>query len=245
MVSRSCHAHPYLLVVSPDQAEDEAAVHQGQKITEEEGQAGVEALGQLRILWTQGLSAHIHCPHQASVPALGLALTKATSDLQEPRHSPKALGLFDTPLSLDSQPSWLSFSLRLTLPFPTIMSIPTGSAEDTFFSSFTRYEQHGWHTLAADSPFTLSQSMEALLQSAELGGDYISQAPLQLRVGMCLSPGQWALKRACPIPRPGNAFQRKGGSLRFFLTPAGLLAYNSWSYGRCWGKRHLKEKKPH
>lgn len=75
--------------------------------------------------------------------------------------------------------------------------------------------------------------------------DYISQAPLQLRVGMCLSPGQWALKRACPIPRPGNAFQRKGGSLRFFLTPAGLLAYNSWSYGRCWGKRHLKEKKAH
>ena len=59
----------YLLVVSPDQAEDEATVHQGQQIAEEEGQAGVEALGQLRILGAQGLSAHAHSPHGASVPA--------------------------------------------------------------------------------------------------------------------------------------------------------------------------------
>lgn len=57
---RSQHAHPYLLVVGPDQAEDEAAVHQGQQIAEEEGQAGVQALGQLCILGAKGLSAHAH-----------------------------------------------------------------------------------------------------------------------------------------------------------------------------------------
>lgn len=79
-VCHSHHAHPYLLVVSPDQAEDKAAVHQGQQITEEEGQAGVEVLGQLHVLGEQGLSGHAHPPHQASIPALGLALAKATSD---------------------------------------------------------------------------------------------------------------------------------------------------------------------
>ena len=68
-VRRAHHAHAYLLVVSPDQAEDKATVHQGQQIAEEEGQAGVEALGQLRILGAQGLSAYAHSPHGASVPA--------------------------------------------------------------------------------------------------------------------------------------------------------------------------------
>lgn len=98
-VCRAHHAHFYLLVESPDQAEDEAAVHQGQQVAEEEGQAGVEALGQLRVLGAQGLSAHAHLPHQASVPALGLALAKATSDLQELGHCRKALGLLDMRLS--------------------------------------------------------------------------------------------------------------------------------------------------
>lgn len=54
------HADPYLLVVSAHQVEDEAAICQGQEVTEEEGQAGVEALGQLCILGTQELSVHIH-----------------------------------------------------------------------------------------------------------------------------------------------------------------------------------------
>lgn len=58
----------HLLVVGPDQAEDKAAVRQGQQITQEEGQAGVEALGQLRVLGAEGLSAHptrpiTHMPH--------------------------------------------------------------------------------------------------------------------------------------------------------------------------------------
>ena len=39
-VRHARHAHSYLLVVSPDQAEDKAAVHQGQQVAEEEGQAG-------------------------------------------------------------------------------------------------------------------------------------------------------------------------------------------------------------
>lgn len=60
---RSHRAHPYLLVVGPDQAEDEAAVHQGQQVAEEEGQAGVQALGQLCILGAQGRSARIHVSH--------------------------------------------------------------------------------------------------------------------------------------------------------------------------------------
>lgn len=59
-VRLSCHAHSYLLVVSPNQAEDKATVCQGQQVAEEEGQAGIEALGQLRVLGTQGLSAHGH-----------------------------------------------------------------------------------------------------------------------------------------------------------------------------------------
>lgn len=54
--------------MGPDQAEDKAAVRQGQQITQEEGQAGVEALGQLRVLGAEGLSAHptrpiTHMPH--------------------------------------------------------------------------------------------------------------------------------------------------------------------------------------
>lgn len=91
------HAHPYLLVVGPDQAEDEAAIHQGQQIAEEEGQAGVQALGQLCVLGAQGWSAHAHLSHPASVSTLGLALPRATSDLQEPRHCPKALGFSTHP----------------------------------------------------------------------------------------------------------------------------------------------------
>lgn len=118
-VRRARHAHSYLLVVSPDQAEDEAAVHQGQQVAEEEGQAGVEALGQLHVLGAQGLSAYAHSPHGASVPALGLALAKATSDLQEPGHCRKALGLLDTPLSQLQTPGLPGCPpLRLALPFP-------------------------------------------------------------------------------------------------------------------------------
>lgn len=112
-------AHPYLLVVGPDQAEDEAAVHQGQQVTEEEGQAGIEALGQLRVLGTQGLSAHTHTPHQTSVPTQGLALVKATSDFQEPCHCPRARGLLhkpSSPCSSHSQLSWLPSVLPVTLP---------------------------------------------------------------------------------------------------------------------------------
>ena len=67
----SCRARPYLLVVGSDQAEDEASVRQGQQIAEEEGQAGVEALGQLRVLGAQGLSARAHVSHRASVSTLG------------------------------------------------------------------------------------------------------------------------------------------------------------------------------
>lgn len=93
----SRNAHPYLLVVGPDQAEDEATVHQGQQVAEEEGQAGIEALSQLRILGTQGLSAHNHTSDQTSVPTQGLALVKATSDFQEPRHYPRAWDLLYKP----------------------------------------------------------------------------------------------------------------------------------------------------
>lgn len=94
---RSCHAHPYLLVVGPDQAEDEAAVRQRQQVTEEEGQAGVEALGQLCVLGTPGPSAHARTPRQASVPALGLALASVPRDLQEPHPCPKALEFLTCP----------------------------------------------------------------------------------------------------------------------------------------------------
>lgn len=48
--------------MGPNQAEDKATVCQGQQVAEEEGQAGIEALGQLRVLGTQGLSAHAHTP---------------------------------------------------------------------------------------------------------------------------------------------------------------------------------------
>lgn len=103
----SRRARPYLLVVGSDQAEDEASVRQGQQIAEEEGQAGVEALGQLRILGAQGLSARAHVSHRASVSTLGLALTTATRGLQDPPHCPTASGLLDVPSFLGS---WLSSS---------------------------------------------------------------------------------------------------------------------------------------
>lgn len=48
--------------MGPDQTKDEATVCQGQQVAEEEGQAGIEVLGQLHILGTQGLSAHAHTP---------------------------------------------------------------------------------------------------------------------------------------------------------------------------------------
>lgn len=72
--------HPsHLLVVGPDQAEHKAAVHQGQQVAEEEGQADVEALGLLHVLGTQGRSATLTHPARC-IPTQGLALTKATSD---------------------------------------------------------------------------------------------------------------------------------------------------------------------
>lgn len=139
------HAHPYLLVVGPDQAEDEAAVHQGQQIAEEEGQAGVQALGQLCVLGAQGRSAHAHLSHGASVSTLGLAPPRVTHDLQEPHHCPKALGLLDTPSFLASRCTWpsrLSSSL-CPAPFPRLYVYTSqDSVQNTVFFPFIRWEQH-------------------------------------------------------------------------------------------------------
>lgn len=51
--------HTYLLVVSSYQAEDVTSIRYGQEVTEEEGQAGVEAFSQLHVLGTRDLSVHI------------------------------------------------------------------------------------------------------------------------------------------------------------------------------------------
>lgn len=50
--------HTYLLVVSSYQAEDVASVRDGQEVTEEEGQAGIQPFSQLHVLGTQVLSVH-------------------------------------------------------------------------------------------------------------------------------------------------------------------------------------------
>lgn len=54
--------------MGPDQAEHKASVHQGEQVTEEEGQAGVEALGQFRVLGTQGLLATLTHPNELRSP---------------------------------------------------------------------------------------------------------------------------------------------------------------------------------
>lgn len=77
---------PYLLVVGPGQAEHKAAVHQGQQVAEEEGQAGIQALGQLRILRTQGPSAHALAP-RASVPTQGPLPPRLPGPHHSPRHA--------------------------------------------------------------------------------------------------------------------------------------------------------------
>lgn len=51
--------HTYLLVMSSYQAEDVASIRYGQEVTEEEGQASVEAFSQLHVLGTRDLSVHI------------------------------------------------------------------------------------------------------------------------------------------------------------------------------------------
>lgn len=57
--SMSSIMHTYLLVVSSYQAEDVTSICYGQEVTEEEGQASVEAFSQLHVLGTWNLSVHI------------------------------------------------------------------------------------------------------------------------------------------------------------------------------------------